>query len=213
MSKSKELDKQVDKQEKEISTRTGPASAPVTCPSEYEGWTLDQLSKSMRPKYHKFAMHIAYHDNKTQAYDLYIAEEGSARSSNSSNASILVSNNPKIQAVIAKTRKEIAVKMQADTETNRENWISKTADIRDDAQEAKQFGPTVRAQELIGKAGGVLTPDHTSGTSKSVHEALVQIAGSNATLAKSLANQLGVKVPEIVDGEFEEEPCESDIER
>ena len=75
----------------------------------------------------------------------------------------------------------------------------------DAAQADKQHGPSIRALELVGKATGVLNQHNEPTHDKNVYEALAQIAGSNASLAKSLAHQLGLKLPEIVDGEFDEE--------
>jgi len=211
MSNTKAIEKQIDNQEKEISTlRPGPLSAPITCPPEFEGMSLDDLAKLMPPKIFRYAIDFARHNNKTKAYRDNIAKAGSLDKHHSASATHLNEHNPIVYAVVAEYRQEHAIKVRANVETNREHWISKTADIRDEAREAKQFGPAMRGQELIGKTGGVLTQDHTSDNSKSVHEALAQIAGSNASLAKSLANQLGIKEPEIVEGEFEEEPCDSD---
>jgi len=213
MSNSKDIKKQIDQQEKEITPlRPGPLSAPITCPPEYEGMSLDDLAKLMPLNHFKFATDLARHNNKAKAYRDNIAKAGSLDKHASSSATHFIEHNPHLDAVVAEYRQEHAIKVRANVETNRENWINKTADIRDEAREAKQFGPAMRGQELVGRAGGILTQDHTSDNSKSVNEALAHIAGSNASLAKSLANQLGIKEPEIVEGEFDEEPNDSDEE-
>ena len=205
MSKSKELDKQVEEQEKEITTlRPGPLSAPITCPDELKHLTAKQIAKEMPSKHVKFSIAVAHGKSMTQAYKECIAQEGSSSKSNSVSASRLKKTNPWVQGLIAKTKQELHARLQKELFSDAATVVNEFLIERDRASANKQHGPAVRALEMAAKVTGVLTPHNEPTQDKTVHEALAQIAGSNATLAKSLAHQLGIPVPEIVDAEYDE---------
>ena len=206
MKQSKELDKQIDDQEREIAIRSGPPSAPITCPDELKHLTAKQIAKEMPSKHVKFSIAVAHGKSMTQAYKECIAQEGSSSKSNSVSGSRLVKTNPRVQALLVKTKQELHARLQKELFSDAATVVNEFLIERERASANKQHGPAVRALEMAAKVTGVLTPHNEPTHDKNVHEALAQIAGSNASLAKSLAHQLGIKVPEIVDGEFDEKP-------
>jgi len=204
MKQSKELDNQIDDQDKVIAIRPGPLSAPITCPDELKHLTAKQIAKEMPSKHVKFSIAVAHGKSMTQAYKECIAQEGSSSKSNSVSASRLKKTNPWVQGLIAKTKQELHARLQKELFSDASNVVREFLIERERASANKQHGPAVRALEMAAKVTGVLTPHNEPAHDKNINEALAQIAGSNATLAKSLASQLGIKVPEIVDAEYDE---------
>ena len=200
------MSKKVKKQEKEIVTQLGRPAAPITCPEHLKHLTAKQIAEELPSKLVRFGLAVAHGKNKTQAYKEHIAREGSTNKANSASSSKLVKNNTWVQGLIAKTEQELHAKLQHDLMSDSKRWCQAMLAKGNAAQADKQHGPSIRALELVGKATGVLNVRNEPTHDKNVYEALAQIAGSNASLAKSLAHQLGLKLPEIVDGEFDEKP-------
>jgi len=73
----------------------------VTCPEEYAGWSLTQLTDKVKANHFGFACEFAITGVKGRAYARHIAGDPNKKNC-SAPAGVLIKRNPGVQAVIAK---------------------------------------------------------------------------------------------------------------
>ena len=154
--------------------------------------TKSTETKPLTPQQLRFCQRFIESDSATEAC---VAAGYSAKTAASTGSRLL--KNANVMTEIARRQEEAS--KRADIREN--DVIEMLVQVRDEAREAKQFGPCVRAIELIGKKMGMFIDKHLVGnasehTDEEIAAGLAKAtAGGDPALARTLFRNALARIP------------------
>jgi hypothetical protein len=189
--------------------------AKLTMHEEYANTPLPEITRRLKPVWLAFAnTYLANNNNALGAYrtiyneckDIKRLPKDGIRKDNenilASRANYILRKTI-VSAYILKTQAKRADLAVVSADRSYEAWISTMGDLRDDAAEAGQYSPSVRAHEIIGKADGHIDSTRTDQMHRVSNDELVaKVAGILGQSVQTLDRVLHGDKPRIVEGEI-----------